>query len=359
MSLKGVVMAGGKGTRLRPITYSIPKPLVPVAGKPVISYILDAFYRSGINDIIITTGYKFESLIKGVLENKDSPQNILFSVEKEAAGTAGGVKIAENFLDDTFVVGSGDILIDFDIGEMIKEHQRKKNRITIAVTKVDDPSQFGIAEIDEEGYIKRFLEKPGKNETFSDTINAGVYIMDRSLLRYIPSTGQFDFAKDLFPKLISQGIKIGTYLIDGVWLDAGRPKDVIKANQIMVEKYGENFNGSGRAIIRSKVPQGCSIKPPIYIGEGVHIGNNSTISGSAVYDGVSIGDDVQIENSVIMASSKIMRGTKVVNSVIMQNTTIGEDCEIHDSVLSQTLNLQNGSKVFQVALSSEIVQDEN
>ncbi|BAB59222.1 mannose-1-phosphate guanyltransferase [Thermoplasma volcanium GSS1] len=359
MTVKGVLMAGGKGTRLRPITYSIPKPLVPVAGKPVISYILDSFYNAGVKDIIITTGYKFEALIKGVLENKFSDQNILFSVEKDPAGTAGGVKLAENFIDDTFVVGSGDILIDFDVSKMIEEHKKRGANITIALTRVDDPSQFGIAEVDDEGYVKRFLEKPKKSETFSNTINAGVYVIEPSVLEYIPKGVQFDFAKDLFPKAMANGIKIYTYEINGVWLDAGRPGDLIKANQIMVDKYGDrNINGS-RMILKARIPDGVNVSGPTYIGEGVAIGKGSSIDSSTIYEGVQIGNDVEIKNSVIMSSCRILDGSKISDSVIMQNTVIGEACEIRNSVLSQKLNLQKGSRVFDVALSSEIIQDEN
>ena len=125
MSLKAVVMAGGKGTRLRPITYSIPKPLVPIAGKPCIGYVLDSYHEAGIKDAIITAGYKFESLISGVIKFKQDDQNILFSVEKEPVGTAGSIKLISKFIDDTFVVGSGDTLVDFNIRKLIEHHVEK------------------------------------------------------------------------------------------------------------------------------------------------------------------------------------------------------------------------------------------
>ncbi|EQD79039.1 Nucleotidyl transferase domain protein, partial [mine drainage metagenome] len=192
MSIKAVLMAGGKGTRLRPITYSIPKPLVPIAGRPCIGYSLDAYKRAGISDVIITTGYKFEALINGVLEYKDANQNILFSVEKEPAGTAGGVKLVSRFIDDTFIVGSGDVLADFNIKKILEYHKKVNSKFTIVLAEVEDPTQMGIVEM-KEGKISKFLEKPSKEEIFSNEVNAGIYVIEPEILDEIPDGIQFDF----------------------------------------------------------------------------------------------------------------------------------------------------------------------
>lgn len=365
MALKAVIMAGGKGTRLRPITYSIPKPLVPIAGKPCIDYTINSYYRAGVKNVIITTGYKFESLIMGVLEFKHDDQNILFSVEKEAAGTAGSVKLVREFVDDTVIVGSGDTLVDFDISDMIRFHKEKGSKLTIGLTTVDDPSQFGIVELKDD-LVVRFLEKPSKDETFSNLINAGVYIMEPDIIDHIPSGVQYDFAKQLFPKLLKENEKIYGYVGQGTWLDTGRPNDMIRANQIMTEKYGSetgNEHTKGKVIIKSRKigPNNSDtiIEGPTYIGENVSIGKNAVIKRSAIYDGAIIGDDVEITDSILMDLSKVRDKTKIDRSVIMRQTTIGENCEIHESVLSPHLNLQSNSRVYQVSLSSEIIQDEN
>lgn len=365
MALKAVIMAGGKGTRLRPITYSIPKPLVPIAGKPCIDYTISSYYRAGVKNVIITTGYKFESLIMGVLEFKNDDQNILFSVEKEAAGTAGSIRLVREFVDDTVIIGSGDTLVDFDISDMLKFHREKKSKLTIGLTTVEDPSQFGIVELKDD-LVVRFLEKPSKDETFSNLINAGVYIMEPEIIDHIPPGTQYDFAKQLFPKLLKESEKIYGYVGKGTWLDTGRPNDMIRANQIMTEKYGTSSNTAnikGKIIIKSrKVGAGDSdtlIEGPTYIGENVTIGNNAVIRRSAVYDGAVIGDNVEITDSILMESVRVKDGTKIDRSVIMKQTTIGENCEIHESVLSPHLNLQSNSRVYQVSLSSEIIQEEN
>ncbi len=356
MGVKAVLMAGGKGTRLRPITYSIPKPLVPIAGRPCIGYSLDAYSRAGINDVIITTGYKFESLITGVLEYKDQHQNILFSVEKEPAGTAGGIKLVSRFIDDTFIVGSGDVLADFDIKEILEFHRNSKAKITIVLSEVEDPSQMGIVEL-KNGKIVRFLEKPSKEEIFSNLVNAGIYVIEPEILDEIPDGSQFDFSKDLFPKLMKKGIDIYGYKGNGTWLDTGRPKDMIRANQIMVEKYGKTINSEnteGKFIIRnSENLKNTKLVGPTFISEKVKIGEGGTIRGSAIYNNVEIGENVDIEDSIIMECSRVRSGSKVYKSVLMRNTTIGSDCIIHESVISPDLSLQSGSRVYNVALSSD------
>ncbi|MEM0155709.1 MAG: NDP-sugar synthase [Thermoplasmataceae archaeon] len=363
MTLKAVIMAGGKGTRLRPITYSIPKPLVPIAGKPCIGYALDSYFKAGIKNAIITTGYKFESLISGVLAFKNEDQNILFSVEKEPAGTAGSVKLVSKFIDETFIVGSGDTLSDFNISNILKFHREKKAKLTIALTHVDDTSQFGIVEM-KDGFITRFLEKPSPEESFSNLINTGIYVMEPEILEHIPCGMPYDFAKDLFPVLLKEGVKIAGYQAEGTWLDAGRPKDMIAANQLMTEKYGTKITGEGfkgKAIIRTPLEtvDNLKLEGPIYVGQNVYIGKNATISRSAIYDGVSIGDDVVVEDSMLMDNSRVLNGTRIEKSVIMKHTSIGENCEISESVLSPNLNLQSKSRIYNVSLSSEILDDEN
>lgn len=361
MTINGIVMAGGKGTRLRPITYSIPKPLVPIAGYPCIEYTVESFYRAGIRDLIITTGYKFEALISGVLDLKHPDQNILFSVEKEPAGTAGSVKMVENFIDDTIVVGSGDILADFDIADVIKFHRDRKAKITIVLSEVEDTSQLGIVELKNDR-ILRFLEKPTPEESFSKIVNAGIYVIEPEILEKIPYGEPYDFGRQLFPKLVSEGEAIHGYVGKGTWIDTGRPHDMIRANQVMTEKYGTEYSKErlkGKMIINTPERKlGGTVTGSSYIGNEVEISRGSEISSSAVYNGVTIEKNVKITNSLILDSVKVKSGTVIENSVIMRGTVIGENCEIRDSVLSPKLNLQSGSRVYNVSLASEIVDDQ-
>ncbi len=355
MTVKGVLMAGGKGTRLRPITYSIPKPLVPVAGKPCIEYPLNSFNDADIKDIIITTGYKYEYLISGLLKNERNKQNILFSVEREPAGTAGSVKLVHGFLDDTFVVGSGDILFDFDIKAAIKNHEKSGKAATIVLTEVEDPSQLGIVE-STDGIVKRFLEKPSASEVFSNKANTGIYILEPEILEHIPENETYDFGKQLFPKLLSEGVEINSWEGKGVWLDTGRPKELIAGSQIMASRYGfeikeKNINGS---IIMKERPIGDSYKinGNCYLGENVKIGKETSVHNSMIYNGVEIGDNVKISDSIIFNGCRIDNETELSGSVIMENTSIGKKCIINRSALSSNLNIQNSSRIYDVSLSS-------
>lgn len=362
MGLKGIIMAGGKGTRLRPITYSIPKPLIPIAGKACINYTMDSFYNAGVKDFIITTGYKFQSLITGVLESKHQDQNVLFSVEKEPAGTAGGVKFVQNYINDTFIVGSGDVLQDFDIRGILNFHRKKRAKITVVLTTVSDPSQFGIAQVRDEKIV-RFVEKPPREQAFSNLVNSGLYVIEPEILDRIPADRPYDFAKELFPALLKEGESIYAVEGNGVWIDTGRPQDLILANTLMIDRYGEEVNSpsiSGKIILKARphMGAGSKIEGPSFIGETVSIGDSTRIKGSSIYDSSSIGSNVEIEDSVIMDSVRIGDGTKIYRSVIMSGNNISEDCEINDSVLSQQISLQKGSKVFNVALHTSSDEEE-
>ncbi|MHB1440795.1 MAG: sugar phosphate nucleotidyltransferase [Cuniculiplasma sp.] len=356
MALKGVLMAGGRGTRLRPISYAIPKPLVPIAGIPCMEYPIRSFAQAGIDDIIVTTGYKFESLISGLIKLKHLTQSILFSVEKEPAGTAGSVKMVEGFLNDTFVVASGDVLADFPLDEAIESHRKSGKMATILLTEVDDPTQFGIVE-DENNLVKRFLEKPTAAEVFTNTVNAGIYILEPEILKYIPQNQSYDFAKELFPKLLREGVEINTYHGKGAWLDTGRPKELIAANRLMSAKYGTEINEAnfkGKMIVK-EIPTGSkfSVTGNCYIGEGVRIGENAVIENSTIYDNSSISDDCRVMDSIIFENCIIGKKSKVTKSVIMKSTSIGKDCEVVESALSSNINIQDGSRIYNVFLSSE------
>ncbi len=360
MVITGIVMAGGKGTRLRPITYSIPKPLIPIAGTPCIEYTIESFYKAGVKNLIITTGYKFDSLISGVLDLKHEDQNILFSVEKAPAGTAGGIKLVEEFINDTIIVGSGDILADFDIADIIAFHKKNNSKLTIVLSEVEDTSQLGVVEL-EDNRITRFVEKPSPGETSSNVVNAGIYVIEPEIIERIPYGTPYDFGKQLFPELIADGEEIFGYVGKGTWIDTGRPRDMIRANQTMTEKYGKkysNHNITGRMIIKTS-PRKIrgTLMGKTFIGRNVAVGDGSRINSSAIYDNAVIEGGVEIENSLILNSVQIGENSHIVNSVIMDGTEIGKSCEIKDSVLSPRLKLQSNSRVYNVSLSSQM--DEN
>ncbi|WP_078545656.1 nucleotidyltransferase family protein [Litchfieldia alkalitelluris] len=219
--MKGVIMAGGKGTRLRPLTYHMPKPMVPLLHTPVMEYCIELLKKHQITEIAVTTGYLGEDIKQYFGNGSKWGIDLLYFDEISPLGTAGSVKNAEAFLDEPFVVISGDVLTDFDLTEAISYHQEKQAVLTILMKKVQNPSQYGIMTTNEEGKVCRFLEKPKENEIFSHFINTGIYIVDPILFSYIPIGECYDFSKDLFPKLLEQNAKVYGYLVNGYWSDIG------------------------------------------------------------------------------------------------------------------------------------------
>ncbi|MCD8493719.1 MAG: nucleotidyltransferase family protein, partial [Geovibrio sp.] len=199
--MKAVVMAGGFGTRIQPLTSSVPKPMIPVMNKPMMEYIIDSLKNAGIVDIVILLYFKPEVIKSYFGDGSSKGVNIRYVQPDDDYGTAGALKKAEAFLDERFIVVSGDLITDFSIQEIIGYHDFKESKATITLTSVPDPLQFGVVITDKEGQIVRFLEKPGWGEVFSDTINTGIYVFEPEVLKYIPENSNFDFSKDLFPKL--------------------------------------------------------------------------------------------------------------------------------------------------------------
>ena len=323
-------MAGGLGTRLRPLTYKRPKPLVPILGKPVISYILDSFARGGFNSLILTTNYLPELIIKGI----DRP--VLYSFEKEPMGTAGGVKKVQDFLDSTFLVGSGDILADVDVKSLYKYHKKKGGKATMALTRVEDPSEFGVAVLDEDGRIEQFVEKPKKEEAASNLVNAGIYVLEPDVLDMIPGGKKYDFSKDLFPNLL--GDMYG-FELNGLWIDIGRPSDLIRANRDMTLKRGK-----GKPIISpSSNTTGSLIEGPSFIGPNSSV-IDCRLSSSYICKGIGM-DGASVENSLIMDGCSIAKGAKISNSILVNGCRIGEGAIIENSVLGDEIAVRENTVI--------------
>ncbi|HHY80407.1 MAG TPA: nucleotidyltransferase family protein, partial [Thermoanaerobacter sp.] len=226
--MKGIIMAGGEGSRLRPLTADIPKPMVPVANKPAIKHIVEHLHKYGIKDLAVTLFY-LPQKIKKYLEEEYGDE-IKFYIEDKPLGTAGSVKNARDFLNDTFIVMSGDVITDVNIKEAYEFHRKKGAKVTLILTRVDVPLEYGVVIVDEEGKIKKFLEKPSWGEVFSDTVNTGIYIIEPEILEFIPQDKPFDFSKDLFPMLLKNDIPMYGYITGGYWCDIGNTNQYITSH---------------------------------------------------------------------------------------------------------------------------------
>jgi mannose-1-phosphate guanylyltransferase len=322
-------MAGGLGTRLRPITDNIPKSLIPVAGKPVVFYLMEALSRVS-NDFIITVSYRYEKVIDIFSGKAAKGKNILFSVEKEPLGTAGGLKKVEKFVEDTFIAGNADTIFQQDVRGLVSFHKKNKNVVTLGLTPVDDPSEFGVAKVTN-GRIVEFQEKPKVNP-ISNLANVGIYVMEPDVFDYIETGRSVDVAKELLPELQRDGKKIGGFRMKGTWIDIGRPRDLIKANIFVASKSKTRINGS-------------RLSGKIYLGKNVKIGKNCVLEDVAIYDGSMIEDNVHIKNSVVYNNSTIESGSRIEDSILSFDSDLGEGVIISDSVIGGGLLLRKGAKI--------------
>jgi mannose-1-phosphate guanylyltransferase len=335
--IKAVIMAGGKGTRIRPLTTIRPKPMVPVVNRPLIDYVIETIKNSDCHEIIITLNY-FQSHIKAHLKHKDL--NIKYLVEKRAMGTAGGVMNARKYLDDTFFVLSGDVLIDLDLNKLLKFHREKKAIATIVLTKVDDPTHYGIAVLDDNDQIVKFLEKPSSKEVFSKIANAGTYVLEPEVFDYIDKDiAEIDFSNDIFPILIENNAGIFGYVMDGYWNDVGRPETYLKANyDVLGEKIKPEPAGH-------KMKEGVGRLGNIWIGDDVHIHDSVRIVGP-----VFIGDHCFIEkdcklgkNTVLNEHVYMEKNSVVKGAVIFPNTLIKANSHLEDCIIDKKSILERCS----------------
>ncbi len=307
---QAVVMVGGKGTRLLPLTESRPKILLPVADRPCLWYLLRSLAESGIEEVILACGYKSESMRCTIGDGSDLGLSIEYSYEDEPLGTGGAMKLVEDRLDDTFVSANGDLFVSMDVSGEIAVHQSTGAAITIALTSVENPSEFGIVRTDDDGRITEFKEKPKPEEVFSNLINAGVYVLEREVLADIPENTFYDFSKNLVPRVMAEGGRIQGYEIDGIWMDVGRPHDLLGANLAIADsEYGD---------AKWDTP-GCSREGPFYLGKG------ASVDGCTMRDSVILADSRVVGST--LGRTLVMRGCSIEDA-ILDNVILGEGCTV-------------------------------
>jgi len=356
--MKAVVLAGGEGTRLKPLTYKRPKPLMPVAGRPCIDYVLRSLAASGFHEIIVTTAYLSDALIKSIGDGLDYNASILYSFEENPAGTAGAVRRVGNFIDETFVVAMGDILCDVDFKALFEFHKRTGGVVTIALTDVDDPTQYGIVGLDAKGRIQKFKEKPRKEEAFSSLVNAGIYVLEPEVLEFIPPDQKFDFAKDLFPKLLSKGVPLYGSRIDGVWMDIGQPHDLWKASMEVVRREGKplrraGVKSEGPVILddAARVDEGVTIRGPCYVGPGAVLRAGSVVDNACLYESARLEGKAIVRNSIVLEGSVIGASAEILDSVVSRNCTIEEGARIASSIIGDGMTIRAGSRLDNATVS--------
>ena len=350
--MKAIVLAGGVGEGLRPLTERMPKALIPVAGRPCIDYVIRSLVSGGFKKIVITTGYMSDRLIKQIGTGVDYDASVLYSFEDIPAGTAGAVKNVGDFIDDTFVVASGDVLADVDIQAMYQYHKEKNSFATIALTEVENPQEFGIVGLNKKNRIVRFKEKPGKDEVFSNLINAGIYVLEPEVLDYIPEGKVFDFSKDVFPLLLEEKKPLYGKRIDGLWIDIGKPEDLMKASLEIIRREGEEkrlqgVETEGPILIGENaiIERGVRIHGPSYVGDNAYISRGTFVESSCIYSEVFIDRGAVIRDSLVLDHSRIGWQSEIIQSVISRNCAIEEDVKVIRSIIGDDMMIKIHSRL--------------
>ncbi len=323
-------MAGGEGTRLRPLTSLRPKPMVPMVNHPVMEHIVGLCHWHHIDEVVATLQFMPQVIRDYFGDGEEWGVSIEYAVEDTPMGTAGSVKNAQKLLgDETFVVISGDALTDVDLTEVIEFHRAKGGTATIVLKHVPDPLEFGVVITDADGRIERFLEKPTWGQVFSDTINTGIYVLEPCIFDLIPETGSFDFSAELFPLLMEQGHKLYGYVTDGYWTDVGSLGSYMQAHMDILNGKVGVFVPGVKTADDVWVGEGADIHPDAKIGDHVVIGANVKVrAGAEIGDYAIIGDscligvDAKVQHSVVWSDSFIGGGSVVRGSVICRRADI-------------------------------------
>jgi mannose-1-phosphate guanylyltransferase/phosphomannomutase len=327
--MRAVVMAGGEGTRLRPLTSNQPKPMVPIVGKPCMEHILELLRKHGVEEVVVTVAFLPQAIRSYFGDGSALGLDIQYSVEEVPLGTAGSVRLASGRLSDTTLIISGDALCDIDLTQLMAFHKEKGADVTIGLKSVDNPLEFGIVVTDEDSRIERFLEKPSWGQVFSDTINTGIYVLEPEVLAHVPTQGPFDFSKELFPLLLEMGRPMYGHVCDGYWQDIGNLDQFRQANFDALDEK-----------VDLGIP-GLRLRGNVWIGEGVEIDDLEGVAGpsfigshcriapdAAVMPYTVLGSGVTLRERAQVSRSVIDFGTYIGRAAIVEGAVLGRNCDV-------------------------------
>jgi mannose-1-phosphate guanylyltransferase/phosphomannomutase len=338
---KAVIMAGGFGTRLRPLTMSIPKPMVPVANRPMMDHIVTLLRGHGIKDVVSLLYFQPENITEHFGDGTSHDISMRYMLAEADFGTAGSVKNAQEMLDERFIILSGDVLTDIDISAAVAFHEQRKAMATIVLTRVAEPLAYGIVMTDEEGRITRFLEKPSWGEVFSDTINTGMYILEPEVLELIPAKTEFDFSKDLYPLMLQRGMPLYGYIADGYWKDIGNLHEYQLAHEDVL---------AGRV----KVTFDATAQGRFHGGTGLSIAPSATFEGTVVLgDNVVVGDHAKLRDCVVGSGCSIGAGAQMSDAVLWRDVQIGDYAEVSRAVVCDSVTIGSRATVGENAIIAE------
>lgn len=339
--MKALVLAGGEGTRLRPLTVTRPKPLVSLVNRPIMGHILALLKRHGIEDVVVAVSYRANMIQDYFGHGQAVGMRLQYAVEERPLGTAGAVRNAARFFEDTFLVISGDVLTDIDLNALIEFHHKSRAKLTLTLCRVANPLDYGIVLVDDEGRIVRFLEKPSWGEVVTDTINAGIYVVDPEILEEIPANEPVDWSRDVFPHLLAEHPEVlRGFVGSGYWADIGTIPEYVRAvtdileGRIDVGYLGEQWDHHVWVEGEVEVAPDAQLEGPLYLGRGVKVREGVVVRGPAV-----------VQDYVVLDSR-----AHIDRSIIWRNTYVGEAAELHGAIVSRQCTVKARSVVFEGAV---------
>lgn len=354
MKLKAIILSAGEGSRMRPLTLTKPKTMLPVAGKPIIQYNIESLRDNGITDILLIVRYKEEIVRNYFGDGSDFGVNISYKTQKDFLGTANAISYGEDFIDDSIIVLNGDIILDDGIiHEIIKKYNYLSPDTLMLLTEVEDPSAFGVVEI-ENGNIKNIVEKPKREEAPSNLVNAGIYIFNKDIFDKIRETeiserGEYEITDSVSLQIEDNKTVIG-HKTSKDWIDVGRPWELIEVNEELIGKLKTEIKGTveAGAVIHGEVflDEGSVIKAGVYIEGNVYIGKNCDIGPNSYIRGNTyFGDNVHVGNAV-----------EIKNSIIMENTNVSHLSYVGDSVIGSNCNIAAGTNIANLRFDNATIK---
>ena len=339
--MQAVILAGGLGTRLRPLTLNRPKPITPLCTVPFLRYQLALLRAHGVHDAILSVSHLPDAIRAVMGDGASEGARLRYVVEREPLGTAGGFRNAAELVEGRVVVLNGDVLTDLDLSAMVRFHEARGARATICLTRVEDPTVYGVVECETDGRVKRFLEKPSPDEVTTDTINAGTYIIEAELLGLIPPGTVYSMERQFFPDLLARGVPFYGWVSDAYWIDIGTAQKYRQANRDLVSgqvRLPVNPPGTagpaGWVGDRAHVAESTKLIPPVVIGEGCRIGERAHVGPYTVLGaGTSVGADAVVVEAICWEDVSIGEGVHLVGSLLGKRCRIGDHAWLGPVVL--------------------------
>src|ERR671910_288053 len=352
--MKAVIMAGGQGTRLRPLTSDQPKPMIPIVNAPCMEHIVRLLERHGFTDIAVTLQFLPDEIRDYFGDGSEWNVNIRYSIEDTPAGTAGSVKMAEQQLGlegERLLIISGDALTDADLSRLVQFHEENSSEATMVLKSVENPLDFGIVITEEDGRISRFLEKPAWGQVFSDTVNTGIYILEPSVMDEIPDPeeGEYDFSKELFPKLLDGGRPLYGFVTDAYWEDIGTLEQYASAQRDILDGKVEGVR-----------PPGPRLRENIYVGRRVQVDDEDLEGPVVIGDNVRVGEGAKLSPYTVLGNNVVIAaGATVERSIVADGTYVGEGAELVDTLVGRNSYVQSRARILErSALGDDVIVGE-